>query len=165
MRQIGTFNSDSEMENFYRPRSPQIVYESKPTPKIRITEHGLRLCLLDCQKVFTSWQSPLGICLTITVTLTSVNDFKDFIVDPSVWEAGFKILLVGIGLWGIKEVWSLVCVCWKERRLVNPYKVDYIIEKIKKDSDLYRENESVRHSASHSDTDQSTPPPPDPPTA
>lgn len=162
MSQLDMFNSKSKIENYYGPRSPQLVYESKPTPKISITEDRLRLRLIGCQQVFTSWQLPLGAWLTIIVTLNSVEDFNNFIVDASVWEAGFKFVFVVIGLWIIFKSVGVVWASCKEKRPVNPFSIDYIILKIKKDSDLYRENGSVNLSASRSEIDQPpTPPPPD----
>ena len=51
MSQLDMFNSNSEIESYYGPRSPQLVYESKPTPKISITEDRLRLRLIGCPSI------------------------------------------------------------------------------------------------------------------
>ena len=162
MSQLDTSDSDSEVESIYGPRRSQLVYESRPSPIICITEDRLRLRLFGCQKVFTSWQLPLGAWLTIVVTLNSVKDFSDFIVEPSEWAAGFKIGFVVIGGWILFKIAGVVWESLKEKRPVNPFSVDYLICKIKRDSDPYRKNGSVNLSASRPDPTQlPTPPSPD----
>ncbi|WP_207869487.1 hypothetical protein [Pseudomonas sp. 51_B] len=90
---------------------------------ITITQDKLRIALMENSDIFRSrdsWIAPLGIALTLLITLLT-TDFKDFLLEKSVWKAVFYIaLFVSLG-WLLKE--------YKYRPAANS--VDSLINKLK----------------------------------
>ncbi len=71
------------------------------------TEDKIRLCLLDFEKKRDrkqQWLTPLGICLTMLVTLVTTT-FKEVIFPAATWEALFILGFITTCIWTI--VWFL----------------------------------------------------------
>jgi hypothetical protein len=90
---------------------------------IQITEDKLRLILnqhLDQIEQKQAWIAPLGVFLTIVLTLTTAS-FKDAFLSASVWDAIFIVSAILSIAWLIKTSY----------RAFNSPSVDDVVEKIK----------------------------------
>ena len=102
------------------------VYQNVSQKFIITTEDKLRLCLSEHLKQLEkkrSWVAPLGILITIIVTLVTSN-FKKVGLDAATWQAIFIIAgLIALGwfIYSVKEAWQ-------------SEKIEDIIDELKKDS-------------------------------
>lgn len=99
------------------------VHINTSSEVITITQDKLRIALMENSETFRSrdsWIAPLGIFLTLLITLLT-TDFKEFILEKSVWKAIFYIALLASFCWLIKE--------YKSRPAANT--VDTLINKLK----------------------------------
>jgi hypothetical protein len=72
------------------------------------TEDRARLCLKDCvenMETRRAWIAPLGILMTIVVTLVSAS-FKDWVLPAAVWQSSFIIALILSGIWLVRTLIS-----------------------------------------------------------
>jgi hypothetical protein len=91
---------------------------------LTITEDRLRLVLnqhLRNMEARFSWIAPLGILISIIVTLAT-TDFKEFVLDPPTWRAIFILSGILTGTWLIR---SLV-------RAMRSESVEDVIEKLRR---------------------------------
>jgi hypothetical protein len=90
------------------PATPkkQLVFESKTYRNleqsvISVTEDKIRICLMNYLQYLNargSWITPLGIFLTVIITLLT-TDFKDFYLSKNTWQAIFVISSVVSLVW------------------------------------------------------------------
>lgn len=132
-----TINEDGDFAN-------KIIRQTK-VEVIVISDDKLHIILTNCLSNISSlnqWATPLGILVTLTVTMLTTN-FKTFILNESVWEAIFWIFTL------VNIVWLLKCIPYKhisvellhffgagkDRKSISD--VRHVIEKIKRgDTDL-----------------------------
>jgi amino acid transporter len=103
------------------------VYQNVSLKVIIITEDKVRLCLSEHLKRMEkrgSWITPLGLLISIIVTLVT-SDFKNVGIDAATWKALFIITgLISFGwlIYSIKEAWQSA-------------KIEDIIDELKKGSE------------------------------
>ncbi len=132
-----TINEDGDFAN-------KIIRQTK-VEVIVISDDKLHIILTNCLSRISSlnqWATPLGILVTLTVTMLTTN-FKTFILNQYVWEAIFWIFTI------VNVIWLLRCIPYrhivteflhcigqgKDRKSVRD--VRHVIEKIKRgDTDL-----------------------------
>ena len=96
---------------------------------IMVTEDKIRLSLiehLDNINNKSAWQTPLGLFLTIIITLLTTN-FKYFIIWKEVWEAIFIII-------------GFLSFLWFCYTIYNYFKYDITIDKLIEDIKVSRFN-------------------------
>lgn len=99
------------------------VHINTSSEVITITQDKLRIALMENSEIFRSrdaWIAPLGIFLTLLVTLVT-TDFKDFLLEKSVWKAIFYLALFASLWWLANE--------FRSRPAANT--VDSLINKLK----------------------------------
>ncbi|MCT8248067.1 hypothetical protein [Proteus faecis] len=145
-----TFNSTLRGEKSPEITSPQVIINEDGdfTKKIVrqtkvevivISDDKLHIILTNCLSRITSlnqWATPLGILVTLTVTMLTTN-FKAFILNESVWEAIFWIITIFNIVWLLKSIpykhlWiELRHFFGKDIQIKSIRDVRHIIEKIK----------------------------------
>ncbi|EFH6051724.1 TPA: hypothetical protein JLJ58_000925 [Escherichia coli] len=73
---------------------------------IVISDDKLHIILTNCLSKIASlnrWSTPLGILITLAVTMLTTN-FKNFILQDSVWEAVFWVLIFFNIIWLVKNI-------------------------------------------------------------
>jgi len=106
---------------------------------IVISDDKLHIILTNCLSRMSSlkqWATPLGILVTLIVTMLTTN-FKHFILQDSVWEAIFWILILTNIVWLLRSIpynhlWvSFLHSIGKCENIKTINDVNHVIEKIK----------------------------------
>lgn len=102
---------------------------------IIITEDKVRICLSEHLKKMEDrriWITPLGILLTIVITLIT-TDFKSVVFEAATWKAIFVI--AGFFFFG----WFI----YSGKRALKSVKIDDIINKLKKVSEAQMKSSTI----------------------
>lgn len=86
------------------------IFDNLDQNIIRITEDKLKLILKDYQSDIEdkkAWQNPLGIFITLILTLLTTQNFKNlFHIQASVWQAAFYIATFLVCIWLISTSYN-----------------------------------------------------------